>query len=103
MQCCLDCPWCGFEVRYGVLVCRGCNADVVYGATKREKRKAFTGGLVVSLIVSQCASTSISRLRFGPGDIALALGLLVAGGVLAVLIRCKQLRGHPRFFRRTNL
>jgi hypothetical protein len=43
----LDCPWCGYHVRFGLRVCQGCHSDVVYGATRRELASAIKLGFLL--------------------------------------------------------
>lgn len=36
----LECPYCGNEVRRGLSVCKGCQAELVYGATDEDIKEA---------------------------------------------------------------
>jgi hypothetical protein len=49
-QATVHCSWCSSRVDIGVRVCRGCNADVVYTATRREKVAAFKWGLLLGFV-----------------------------------------------------
>jgi len=101
----ISCYWCSSPVELGVRVCRGCNADVVYAATRRERATAFKWGLLLGAVL---ALFSIGRLATSgtssPGIIFGALfGIMLAGGVGLMALRSRLLRGKIRFFRRTNL
>lgn len=40
----LKCPFCGSTVKSGLLVCTGCHAEIIRGATRDERRRAKTFG-----------------------------------------------------------
>ena len=43
----LICPHCGFECQYGVRVCRGCQAEILYGPTFGESiGMGCVGGII---------------------------------------------------------
>lgn len=48
----LRCPLCGEGAPFGASVCRGCQAEIVYGPTSREKTDLRVGCLVLGLVVA---------------------------------------------------
>jgi hypothetical protein len=102
----VTCSWCSSRVGIGVRVCRGCNADVVYAATRRERVAAFKWGLLLGFIPAAAVIGPIASGR-GPREFPMVLGVLFgimfacALGLMA--LRTWMLRGKVRFFRRTNL
>ena len=49
----LDCPFCGNKIRGGLLVCNGCLAEIIYGATVKDVKIArLTGFVITGVIVS---------------------------------------------------
>lgn len=100
----VPCPWCGHSLRTGLRVCVGCQADVVYGATKRELTKAFKFGFLVAL-VAQIPTLPWIEKQFDLGWSLLVVPIVgaVIGGALLSYLRARWLSGKPRFFRRTAL
>jgi hypothetical protein len=99
----LSCPWCGHSVRFGLRVCAGCNADVVYGATRRELTQALKVGFVLGFFGAFVFDKIVGG--FSSMTSAFVSGLSVVGVVsvgCAVLVFVLR-RGKPRFFRRTAL
>lgn len=46
----LTCPHCGKDSQYGISVCSGCQAEVLYRVTSKELLIGFLGGGVVGFI-----------------------------------------------------
>lgn len=45
----MRCPHCGFDCRFGVGVCQGCGAEVVYGASRKDTSDARAFGILLGL------------------------------------------------------
>ena len=48
----LRCPLCGEGAPFGATVCRGCQAEIVYGPTPQEKSDLRIGCFLLGLIVA---------------------------------------------------
>jgi len=115
----LECPHCGFETPYGLTVCKGCQAEIVYGATSREELGyGCLGGIIGT--TAACMLTTLLNVvvagllistdgKFGSlgssGSFLLYscsfLVLIIAGVVGGVkFIRTKKSRSDVRFFRK---
>lgn len=97
--CALLCPFCGFESQYGLRVCRGCQAEILYAATANEiQRAAITGaGAVVILVVCLSDTFGAGFLRGFRIGIVVVVGCLVS--LTAAIQEAKKLKGVPRFTR----
>ena len=109
----LSCPYCGTLVLHGRSVCLGCHAEVVYGATSRERTIAmkaglFCGGMVGVLLMFVLPSWIDSRfelnlaLGWGLGFYSiLPVGALAvgAGAALVTMQETYRRKNVPRFFR----
>jgi hypothetical protein len=99
----LDCPWCGYRVRFGLRACQGCHADVVYGATRQELTSAIKIGLVLGVAGAFAADRLVGGYHSLTGAAYASLAVLVSiaiGSAVAVFVHRK---GKPRFIRRTAL
>lgn len=108
-----QCPLCGTTVEHGLRVCLGCQAEVVYGATQRERHEWALNGLVLGGLPSIAACGLLpdwlnSRLGwhirpffgFHPLTLLIGAALCTAGAVLLVkLIDARHRSRPPRFFR----
>ena len=101
----LRCAWCGSNVERGLFVCLGCNADVVYGATRRELRAAFVLGFffgpALTAFLYPLLEVQFPQLRLRGGN-WFAYGILSAPGMAVAwaVLRWWWHRGKIRFFRR---
>lgn len=55
----LRCPLCGERAQFGVTVCRGCQAEIVYGPTVQERFDLGIGCLFLGLIVAAILFTHV--------------------------------------------
>ncbi len=99
----LDCPWCGYHVRFGLRVCQGCHSDVVYGATRRELAGAFKLGFllgVVGAFITDWLVGGYHSLTAAAYTSLVVTASITLGSALLVFAFRK---GKPRFIRRTAL
>lgn len=99
----LKCPHCQTTVDAKASVCAGCGAEVVRGASRRERSTAgclfSIGGLLVSLFF--VGLLPLSSSNYGQG-LAVVLGLFAAALIFNVLGRFAAgllFRSKLRFFR----
>jgi hypothetical protein len=111
----LTCRFCGTHVEFGRTVCIGCNAEIVYGATKQEIEQAFGfgllgGGVLCSLLLSELPKWLASDLGWplvsgwGLGDYIFWPGAaLISLTIVASIYMTDNSyrKGKPRFFRST--
>lgn len=109
------CPYCGTVVGYGLTVCLGCQAEVVYGTTRLEWQNALKFGMSVGGVIAASLvfllpdwlATSFSwhtRPGWGLGIYAvfpIAVPALITGYLFARREDCQRRRKAPRFFRAT--
>ena len=96
----MTCPHCGMQVPKGANVCRGCGAEIVYGATFKE----CTGGgcfiTIVLIIVSNFLPEAIDDfILSNVGVVGFSIITFILG-VLIIVIGGKKL---IRFYRRRRL
>jgi hypothetical protein len=100
----LTCYWCSMPLAYGVRVCRGCNADVVYRATRRERTTGAKWGVLLAALPCFVLLAPLADLGASTSTVGLTMfGLLLGGGLAGRALQVRRLRGKVRFFRRTNL
>ena len=99
----IECPWCDSLVRRGVRVCVGCNADVVYGVTKREAARALKLGLVLGVALSFVIDRLVGGFSTMNAALTTAVLVAVASSAGSALVLFFVRRGKPRFIRRTAL
>lgn len=106
----LVCPHCQTHVPDGANICTGCGAEVVRGATRRERSRiglVFVGGAVLLLVIALRAwqvGTGSTRLPAPNSDAALflvfgALALLVLAYITGKTAGRFVRRSQIRFFR----
>jgi hypothetical protein len=109
----LTCHFCGTNVEFGRTVCVGCNAEIVYGATKQENEQAFLAGflggsILCSALLSELPKWLASHLGwplvsgwglgayvFWPGAALIVFTVLVS----VYMTDNAHRKGKPRFFR----
>lgn len=92
----IGCPHCRTESQYGVHVCVGCQAEVVYGATGEEQKQYLGGGAILGAIGEFAFFNTFGvqlDLKY------LAIGAVI-GGVLGAVALSKVHGSDVRFFRR---
>ncbi len=100
----LTCYWCSMHLAYGVRVCRGCNSDVVYRATRRERALGAKWGLLLAVLPASIIFSPLVSAGAGASTVGFSMfGLLLAGGLAGRALQVRRFRGKVRFFRRTNL
>lgn len=88
----LKCPHCGYEPEYGVRVCRGCQAEIVYGpflVTKVRGGCGFTAIGVVLLACSYANGIASSPQQVGYGFIACIILFFLGYGFTSFTKRAK--------------
>ena len=58
----MSCPYCSERAPYGVTVCRGCQAEIVYGETFKEQLQTVAGSVLAGLMVAAVLSYLLSYL-----------------------------------------
>lgn len=109
------CPFCRTVVPHGDRVCLGCNAEVVYGATRKERQETWNNGmffggavgvLLMFLLPSWLGSQFSLSLSLGWG-LGVYSVLPVAGlafGIATFLVNREEAyrrKNAPRFFRQS--
>ena len=107
----LVCPYCGFDrIPNGSVVCRGCNAEIIYGSTDKERSSGCLSGCVwafvlagIALIItvklehhftgSSTATLTVQLCFWLSLPVALVLGMIFGGAVT------DPHKGKVRFFR----
>jgi hypothetical protein len=111
-----NCKLCDFQFSNGVVVCQGCQGDVVYGATEHERDEAMkywgfgTAGLVAMVLYGLpmlIASNFAIALPAGLGLGFYALGIMaiagIAGAVYGLRRTDDKYSRHVRTFRRSSI
>ena len=107
------CPFCKSTVGYDQRVCLGCQAEIVYGATRGEREEAaksglMLGGLLSLLLFLMLPGWLSSYLPWQvPSGLGLGIYALPVAGVLALLVAYgwvqfeenRHRKNPPRFFR----
>ncbi len=98
----VECPYCDYRSREGVLVCRGCGAYIRYGIGPREIGEAVLGGAMGGIAGMVLIVMALPRLDVGrSGAIAVMATLwLLSGTAIAAAILWRR-RG-TRFIRRRS-
>lgn len=101
----LTCYWCSSPVRWGVRVCLGCNADVVYRMTKRERNWTVKFGFLIGVLIDLALVIPALFTPRGQPPVGAGTCLLLPPALvfLVTWLRARWLRGKPRFFRITAL
>lgn len=97
--CALPCPFCGFESQYGLRVCRGCQAEILYAATANEIQRAAVAGAGVVVILVLCLSDILGAGFLRSSGIGIVAVLACAVSLTAATQKAKKLKGVPRFTR----
>lgn len=97
----LKCPFCFYESPHGVQVCRGCNADVVYGMTDGESG-CLKGVCFLSLLGLGVLSWPFLK-QFAPWKLAAAFfGLFFLGIFVSYLLYDMLVRDKVTFVRSSH-
>jgi predicted nucleic acid-binding Zn ribbon protein len=102
----LVCPHCQTHVPNGANVCVGCGAEVVRGATRRERSRVglvFVAGAVLLLVIALRAwqvGTGSTRLPAPNSDAAL---FLVFGALALLVFAYLTGKTASRFVRRSQI
>jgi hypothetical protein len=104
-----ECPYCGTVAPHGRRACKGCLAEVVYGATRRERQSAARtgiyiagfGGLLLFFALPNLLPWHLPPgLGLGLASFPVMLVISLTGGQLMAHAEEKRRRMHPpRFFR----
>ena len=89
------CPHCGTETERGYSVCRGCQAEVIYGARPEELGwGGIVGGAIATVLLRQLLAGPKSNLMDG-----YTFYVFIALTILAGMIVARIHKGNIRFFR----
>lgn len=104
----LKCPHCGFEPEYGVTVCRGCGAEIMYGPTFGERvgsgcMSFLAGAFLPALLIGGLMDViGISQNSEVSGIMTILIfGFAVLLGIVGFFLASKHPSWKkPRFYRR---
>ncbi|MDC5514226.1 hypothetical protein V8P92_14200 [Acinetobacter baumannii] len=96
------CPFCDTSVKRGLLICKGCQAEVIYGLTTEEWKQDIQLGTLMSFIsiyyifslIKINITTNISLF------ILVVIFSIFCGYLIARLHQLDKLKKMPRFFRK---
>ncbi len=97
----LTCPYCGYKTKQGLQVCKGCNADIVYGDTPSETNTKIMTSLFLGLVGGFSLEHYVFGLSWFGDWFFIRLLLNAFAGMLLTILLWKSHEG-PRFFRRFN-
>jgi len=111
-----NCRLCDFQFPNGVVVCQGCQGDVVYGATEHERDEAMkywglgTAGLVATVLYGLpivVESNFAIALPAGLGLGFYALGIMAVAGFAGAIYGLRRIDNkysrYVRTFRRSSI
>lgn len=90
------CPYCATEMPDGASICRGCGAELVIGASSRERESGGKWGAALGFIVYLSMLNNVRGLSFTIIHLLAVMFLgYLAGAVVAIAMNKHQVR----FFR----
>lgn len=92
------CGQCHFECNHGVHVCRGCGGDVVYGATRAERKQGALLGGLVGLMVGAWALQKLS-IVIGQNGLAAVVIFMAIGAAVGAHVAHRAKATTIRTFR----
>ena len=90
------CPYCATEMPDGASICRGCGAELVIGASRREQESAGKWGAALGFVAYLSLLNDVRWLEFTFLHIG---GALVLGYLAGVAVAIAMNKHQVRFFR----